>query len=165
MTMPTTQEWAAINAALRAPFPVDDVDFRFAKAGKVAPGAEGEVLAYVDARAVQDLLDHAVGPQNWAFDWTPVSADAKGLYVVKGTLTIHGVSKSDVGDAGNIEGNKGAVSDALKRAAVLWGIGRYLYSLPTLTARAGSDGKPDAARIAAFRTRLAEKFGTPAKAA
>lgn len=29
-----------------------------------------------------------------------------------------------------VEGEKGKFSDAFKRAAVLWGVGRYLYYLP-----------------------------------
>jgi len=37
------------------------------------------------------------------------------------------ITKTDgAGDTG-IEGEKGAISDSLKRSAVLWGIGRYLY--------------------------------------
>ena len=37
------------------------------------------------------------------------------------------ITKSDGADDSNIEGAKGGISDALKRAAVLFGIGRYLY--------------------------------------
>ena len=42
---------------------------------------------------------------------------------VKGTV----ITKSDGADDSNIEGAKGGISDSLKRAAVQWGIGRYLY--------------------------------------
>jgi hypothetical protein len=38
------------------------------------------------------------------------------------------VKSNGAGDT-DVEGPKGALSDAFKRAAVLWGIGRYLYSL------------------------------------
>ena len=37
------------------------------------------------------------------------------------------VSKSDGADDTQIESEKGGISSALKRAGVLWGIGRYLY--------------------------------------
>lgn len=51
---------------------------------------------------------------------------------VKGRLTVLGVTREDIGEAG--EGNlgtlKAASSDALKRCAVQFGIGRYLYDLP-----------------------------------
>jgi hypothetical protein len=39
------------------------------------------------------------------------------------------VYKSDTGSAGDIEAEKSVVSDAFKRAAVKWGIGRFLYDL------------------------------------
>lgn len=48
-------------------------------------------------------------------------------------LTILGVSKQDVGTASMAEQMKGAHSDALKRAAVKFGIGAYLYDLKNLT--------------------------------
>ena len=40
--------------------------------------------------------------------------------IAKGTLTIHGVSKSDVGSASNFEQTLGTVSHCFKRAAVHW---------------------------------------------
>lgn len=119
---------------LRAPFDPAEVDFRiqskFDRGGK--PSAV--VVAYIDARTVQDRLDAVVGPQNWAFDWEPVAVVNGTVAAAKGTLTICGVSKSDVGDPGKTEPTKASVSDALKRAAVMWGIGRYLYGLPKLYA-------------------------------
>jgi hypothetical protein len=41
------------------------------------------------------------------------------------------IGKSDGAGDSAIEGAKGGISDALKRAGVRWGIGRYLYYLPT----------------------------------
>src|SRR5215813_4566181 len=103
--MLTTEEWERITVAFAAPFPAEAVEFRFAKPGKIAAGQEGDVLASVDARAVQDMLDRVVGPACWSFTWEAISADAKGLYVAKGRLTIHGIVKEDVGDASALEGN------------------------------------------------------------
>ena len=40
------------------------------------------------------------------------------------------VTKSDSADYTDIEEIKGGASSALKRAAAVWGIGRYLYYLP-----------------------------------
>ena len=37
------------------------------------------------------------------------------------------ITKADGAGDTDIEGEKGGISDALKRAAVVWGIGRYLY--------------------------------------
>jgi hypothetical protein len=39
------------------------------------------------------------------------------------------VWKSDCGTESNVEKQKGEASDAFKRAAVMWGVGRFLYSL------------------------------------
>jgi hypothetical protein len=50
-------------------------------------------------------------------------------------LTVLGVTKSDVGVPSFAEQLKGAYSDALKRAAVKFGIGEYFYRLGTLTAK------------------------------
>jgi len=49
----------------------------------------------------------------------------------KGTLTIHGVSKSDVGEWDNDStmAMKAVSSDSFKRSAVLWSLFRYAYDL------------------------------------
>lgn len=114
---------------LRAPFDPDEVDFRAQGRANEQTG-RAQVVAYIDARAVQDRLDTVIGPEHWSFDWTPLVIDNGEVMVAKGTLTIHGVSKSDVGTASNFEQSLGAVSHCFKRAAVHWGIGRYLYNLP-----------------------------------
>jgi hypothetical protein len=126
---PTAEEWESISRKLREPFDPSDVDFRVQ--GRVNEQTNrAQVLAYIDARAVQDRLDGVVGCGNWSFDWSPIVSDNGEVMVAKGTLTIYGVSKSDAGSASNFEQSLGAVSHCFKRAAVQWGIGRYLYSLP-----------------------------------
>jgi hypothetical protein len=126
---PSREEWETISQELRQPFDPGDVDFRVQ--GRVNEQTNrAQVLAYIDARAVQDRLDAVVGCGNWTFDWSPIVSDNGEVMVTKGTLTIYGVSKSDAGSASNFEQSLGAVSHCFKRAAVQWGIGRYLYSLP-----------------------------------
>lgn len=96
-------------------------------------------VAYVDARDVQDLLDDVCGAENWQCKYK----EHKGnLFCSIGILTntiiplASGniqkevwVWKSDCGTESNIEKQKGESSDAFKRAAVMWGVGRFLYSL------------------------------------
>jgi hypothetical protein len=59
---------------------------------------------------------------------------------IKGALTVCGVLKADIGQGGrdsdskSSEPYKSAASDALKRAGVHFGIGRYLYKMPMLWA-------------------------------
>jgi hypothetical protein len=99
-------------------------------------------LAYIDARCVMDRLDEVVGPENWQDEYQ-VLPDGSVLCKLSLNVPIAGVqgghllqwiTKSDVGGQSEQadEGDriKAAVSDALKRAAVKWGIGRYLYSMP-----------------------------------
>lgn len=42
------------------------------------------------------------------------------------------ITKEDVGELSNVAANKGRASDAFKRAATNWGIGRELYSSPKI---------------------------------
>jgi len=85
-------------------------------------------LAYLDARDVMDRLDEVCGPENWQslFDETP-----RGRVICRLGIRIGDdwVYKSDGAGDTDVEGEKGGISDALKRAAVSWGIGRYLYRL------------------------------------
>lgn len=100
------------------------------------------MVAYVDARIVAERLDEVVGG-DWAFTVTPVRSEGK-IIVVKGSLTIHGVTREDFGEHDteadknkDMEAFKAATSDALKRCAVLFGVGRHLYRIKAI--RAGYD--------------------------
>ena len=97
-----------------------------------APGRSGKQLDYIDARYVMDTLDRIVGPANWQDEYRPVvESGGTGSGVIgRVGINIEGrgwVYKEDVGTESNIEGIKGSHSDAFKRAAVKWGIGRDLY--------------------------------------
>jgi hypothetical protein len=86
-------------------------------------------LAYVDARYVMQRLDDDISPPFWQRQHS-IGADGRiscsiGI-LVKG---IGWVWKSDGAGETDIEGEKGAFSDAFKRAAVSWGIARDLYSI------------------------------------
>lgn len=90
-------------------------------------------LAYIDARAVMERLDDVAGVGGWKTEYTVLDNDSVECRL---SLFIDGqwVTKADVGspseqpDAG--DRMKAAYSDALKRAAVQFGVGRYLYRLP-----------------------------------
>jgi hypothetical protein len=127
--LPSREAWDDISRRLQDPFDPAEVDFRVQGRANEQTG-RAQVVAYIDARAVQDRLDSVVGAGNWSFDWTPLVIDNGEVQVAKGTLTICGVAKSDAGSASNFEQTLGAVSHCFKRAAVHWGIGRYLYNLP-----------------------------------
>jgi hypothetical protein len=146
-------EQQELAAQLGAPFDPQDVDFR--PQGKPRDG-QGKVVAYVDARAVQERFDEVFGPLGWSFTWEPLVITST-IQVVRGTITVDGVAKSDVGDAGDTEPSKSAVSDAIKRAAVMWGVGRYLYSLGNFYVKArevGNSWVPADGEIARLRKNL-----------
>lgn len=105
------------------PFPASEVQWRVEALSKDKRRAM--VVPYVDARTVLDRLDETVGPDGWQ-DHYEVLAEKEGNYAVKCRLTLLDVSKEDVGEGDSF---KAAFSDALKRAAVKFGVGRYLYRL------------------------------------
>lgn len=102
--------------------------FYESKAGKQS---EALIACYIDARAVQSRLNSVIGPGNWSFRWETAAAEGKSV-VVRGKLTVLGTVHEDVGTGEGIEAWKSAVSDALKRCAVHFGIGAYLYDIPKL---------------------------------
>src|SRR5215469_14859149 len=161
---PNGEEWESISVRLREPFDPTDVDFRVQ--GRVNEQTnKAQVLAYIDARAVQDRLDGVVGCGNWSFDWSPIVSDNGEVMVAKGTLTIYGVSKSDAGSASNFEQSLGAVSHCFKRAAVQWGIGRYLYSLPASWVPVERGGRISEAVLRELRSALPQPSGSAAQVA
>lgn len=112
------------------PFPYGCVEWRaqtIARAGNSAMA-----LAYIDARSVMARLDEAVGPQNWQDRYR--SEGGRMLCDLSVRIDGEWVSKSDGSGDSNFEGEKGGISGAFKRAAVKWGIGRYLYDVDALWA-------------------------------
>ena len=100
-------------------------------------------VAYIDARQVQDLLDEVCGQDGWQCRYE----EHKGnLFCNIGILDKskedgYWVWKSDCGVESNVEKEKGEASDAFKRAAVMWGIGRFLYSKKIIKLPAKDNGK------------------------
>ena len=112
-----------IYHALSRPWPKGEV--------KERKGPGGKMLSYVDARQVQNRLDEVVGTENWQTHFSEVC----GNYCCTLSLKIDGewIAKSDGAGETSIEGDKGGFSDAFKRAAVSFGIARYLYSDSKMT--------------------------------
>lgn len=111
---------------LRAPLPPDRVSWRVGSMTK--DKSKGMALAYIDARDVMDRLDDVCGPENWQCDYP----HANGKTVCRIGIRVEGgdwVWKADGAGDTDVEAEKGALSDAFKRAAVRWGIGRYLYDI------------------------------------
>lgn len=90
-------------------------------------GGISRIVAYQDARDVQKVLDHVCGPENW--ENKPMNINGKLYMAIRIKIDDSWVSKADVGTETTIESVKGEASDALKRAAVAWGIFRDIYEL------------------------------------
>lgn len=86
-----------------------------------------QCVAYIDARDVMALLDDACGPENWQSDFKEVKGRMYGGVALR--CGDDWVWKWDCGTESETEGEKGEASDAFKRAAVKWGIGRFLYDM------------------------------------
>jgi len=91
-------------------------------------GKSPNPLAYIDARDVMKRLDDVMGVGNYQTKYVPVD----GGFICELSLLIDGnwITRSDGASNTKIEPVKGGISDALKRAANAWGIGRYLYYMP-----------------------------------
>lgn len=112
---------------LAEPFPGDVVKWRaqgkpFQRSGVWC----ARVVCYIDARIVIDRLNEVCG-LNWQKKTTET---AKGRVLCSIGITLENgreVWRDDGAGDTDIEGEKGAISDALKRAAVNFGVGAYLY--------------------------------------
>ena len=110
---------------LSAPFPPDRVAWRAGSVNK--DKTRCMALAYVDAREVMQRLDEVMGP-HWQCEYVPIP---NGSTCCRIGLLIEGewIWRSDGAGDTDFEGTKGGYSDAFKRAAVRFGVGRYLYGL------------------------------------
>ena len=117
--------------ALAKPFNYDDLEWRVLRTqdyGKL----EAMITPYVTARAIQDRLDEVCTPAGWwneFRDWK--QGQLCGITIVTQSREV---TKWDGAPDMQVEKLKGGLSDATKRAAVQWGIGRYLYYLGKMKA-------------------------------
>lgn len=170
---------------LTAPFSAAHIKWRVGT--KSGDGSMGHALPFIDVRVIQDRLDEVLGAQNWTPAFTEVIANNR-LMAVRCALSIkvdgEWVTKEDAtsfGAGGSEDASiMGAYGNALRRAAVQWGIGRYLYafkpvltpldeggnlaSIPALPAEMLPEGEAPAAAPAVQETPKATAAATPAPA-
>ena len=130
---------------LKEPFSPEQVEWRLSRKSK--DKTKGEVLAYIDGRAIQDRLNSVLGEENWDVTYIPVDMGTITVSTYSGdtqraikgflaTINLHLpdgtiASRQDGSGCTDFDPFKGGVSGALKRAASAFGIGRYLYNLPS----------------------------------
>jgi hypothetical protein len=115
----------------RLSLPFDPIDVKWKP--QAVSGNRALAIAFVDVRAVSDRLDEVLGMDNWQDAYEVLE---QGSVACRLQVRVNGewIEKQDVGSPSEQpdEGDrmKAAYSDALKRAAVKFGVGRYLYRLP-----------------------------------
>jgi hypothetical protein len=114
--------------ALQAPFPDKDIEWRAQMSGDKNGSYWALLLAYVTNRAIQERLDDVMGIENWKNEFLP-APDGGVMCGLSINFDDSWVTKYDGAENTAMEAVKGGLSGAMKRAAVQWGIGRYLYNL------------------------------------
>lgn len=134
--------------ALCMPFAAEEIDWRIGST--TADKSKGMALAYMDARAVMDRLDGVCGPDGWQCNYTQAPGNSIICNIGVRMPSGEWIWKADGAGATDVEGEKGMMSDALKRASVRWGVGRYLYEMKSpwvaIEARGKSYFIPEASR-------------------
>lgn len=116
-----------IMQKLQAPFPADDIEWRVQRAMRTKTGDKAIVVPYITNRAIQNRLDEIFGLDGWKNEFREIH---KGIICgINCLINGNWIMKWDGSDLTNIEATKGGLSGSMKRAAVQWGIGRYLYNL------------------------------------
>lgn len=121
---------------LAKPFDDDEIEWRVQRCGKTGGKVWALIVPYVQARAIMNRLDTVLGVDGWSDSYSAVQTAESGIAC---RLTIHrgdkpSITKEDAAECTDVHPIKGGYSDALKRAAVKFGMGRYLYAVDTVFA-------------------------------
>jgi hypothetical protein len=106
-----------IERNLKRPYPPNQIKWR--------KGRGNTEVAYIDARDVMNRLDSVFGINGWqaAYEWL----GERMVCTIACRIGEEWISKADGHGDTDIEPKEGGISKALVRAAVPWGVGRYLY--------------------------------------
>ena len=146
-------------ASLAAPFEPNEVKVR---------STGGRQLHYITARTVMNRLDNVLGPENWWDEYSP----NENSVLCRLTIRLADGSTLTKCDAGGYAGmadsgddDKSGYSDAFKRAAVKFGVARYLYrdGVPTFVQERTPVAEPVAAEAAPAQNPTAAAVATPSK--
>ena len=125
-----------IQARLSAPFNDSDIEWRLQSTNREK--TSGKAVPYVTNRAIQNRLDDVVEVDCWKNEYIPWHSDGKKASQICGISIYFAdrkewITKYDGAEDSDIEPVKGGLSDSMKRAAVQWGVGRYLYQMDTVS--------------------------------
>ena len=113
---------------LGKPFPFEEVEVKVQVTSK--DNGTGMVVFYLDSRTIQKRLDEVLGHFNWKNQYLTWQNNAQlcGIAIFNKERN-EWIPKFDGAECSDIEPIKGGLSDSFKRAACMWGVGRYLYEL------------------------------------
>lgn len=132
---------------LATPFDLSDLEWRVSRAGEKNGRVWAMILTYITARAIMERLDAVCGVDGWQTKYRDIGGslacgigiwskpEVRWVWKWDGTGHLATNDGLDSADAG-----KGDFSNALKRAGVQWGIGRYLYGLTESFAKVHDQG-------------------------
>jgi hypothetical protein len=108
-------------AALAAPFESHEMKVR---------SQTGRQLHYITARTAMNRLDNVLGPENWWDEYSPSENSVLCRLTIRlpdGTTLTKCDAGGYAGMADSGDDDKSGYSDGFKRAAVKFGVARYLY--------------------------------------
>jgi len=113
-----------MNKTLTAPIQPNEIEWRIQSKGN----GKMTIVPYITNRCVMERFDKAFGAENWTSEFREITNGfICRLTVIVKDRTIY---REDGASKTNIEPEKGGISDAMKRAAVQFGLGRDLYNYP-----------------------------------
>ena len=130
------EEKRDIFAELAAPFTAKDGNPSHKWKPQTVNNNFAMCVPYIDARQVTSRLNEVLGVDGWGN--TLAETSGSGMIC---ELTIYladkEISKSDIGVPSEYAKEKGSASDALKRAAVHFGVGAYIYAMEPVKLKSG----------------------------
>lgn len=130
-------------SALARPFDPGDLVWKSVATSPDRTAAR--VVPYVTNRAIMDRLDLVCGPGGWRNEYLPGPSGGLlcglSIRVVHEDGTSEWITKWDGAENTDVQPVKGGLSASMRRSAVQWGIGRYLYRIPPVLARIDERGR------------------------
>ncbi len=125
-------------------FEPEDIEWRLIAASKKTN--KGLVAPYLDNRAIMDRLDTVCGPAGWKNEFSPGPDGGVvcgiSVYVTHADGASEWITKWDGAQNTDIHPVKGGLTTSMRRAAVHWNIGRYLYRIPNQWVPLDERGQP-----------------------
>jgi len=128
-------DWNELRERLAKPFPPKAIAWVPVKESREQDRAL--VAPYIERWRIEDRLDAVVGVENWHAEYEHVQIDPNE-FKVRCRLTIHGVTKENVGEWSSLSG---AYTKAFRRVAENFGIGRHVRALEPQWVSKGANGK------------------------